>query len=78
MSVDAAEGRGTGPGSTTVTRHPRRQSSAAAVMPNTPAPTTMIERDLIAKSGALVTGGFKTPQRRASAFAMVVSPAKLA
>src|SRR5947207_2363088 len=44
MSVEAATGRGTGPGSMTVTCHPRRDSSRAAVSPNTPAPTMTIVR----------------------------------
>src|SRR5262245_50862829 len=40
MSVDAARGWGTGPGSSRVTSAPRRASSSAAVTPKIPAPTT--------------------------------------
>src|ERR1043165_4716631 len=44
MSVEAAAGRGTAPGSMMTTRHPRRDNSQAAVRPKTPAPTITIER----------------------------------
>src|SRR6516225_1790434 len=44
MSVDAATGRGNGPGSMTATCHPRSESSHAAVRPNTPPPTMTIDR----------------------------------
>src|SRR5213594_1843265 len=40
MSVLAASGWGSGPGSSSTTVWPRRRSSSAAVTPNTPAPTT--------------------------------------
>src|SRR5579859_6171876 len=40
MSVEAASGCGTGPGSTSVTSFARRRSSIAAVTPKMPAPTT--------------------------------------
>ena len=40
MSVDAASGCGSGPGSQSVTRCPRAASERAAVTPITPAPAT--------------------------------------
>src|SRR5271154_1469051 len=40
MSVDAASGWGSGPGSRRVTSCPRSRSSSAAVTPKIPAPTT--------------------------------------
>src|SRR5213594_1989682 len=40
MSVDAARGWGSGPGSSTVTSNPRRARAIAPVMPKSPAPTT--------------------------------------
>src|SRR5260221_1178425 len=47
MSVEAAAGRGTVPGSMTTTCHPRRDNSQAAVRPKTPAPTITIERVML-------------------------------
>src|SRR5229473_4644955 len=40
MSVEAASGCGTGPGSTSLTSWPRLRSSRAAVSPKIPAPAT--------------------------------------